>query len=75
MSSAAFASFVVLPIVVTQPGQYVTRCGEVVFIDTATLKHNFGCRGSYSTGQTEGWHRSGRLYFGQKCQNDIVRAL
>lgn len=75
MSSAAFASFVTLPVVITQPGQYRTRCGEVVSVERSSSKHNFGCQGRYSSGQTENWHRSGRLYFGQHCQNDIVQAV
>ena len=74
MSSAAFASFVILPTIIAGPGEYLTRCGERVTVNEASTKHDFGCRGRYSTGQSEGWHKSGRLYFGQTCNNDIVSA-
>jgi hypothetical protein len=72
MSAAAFASLVTLPVVIVAPGRFVTRGGQVVDVAFASEKHDFGCRGSYSTGQAEGWHKSGRLYFSQESANDIV---
>ena len=73
MTSAAFSAFVCLPTVIDAPGKYVTRCGEVVDVSRASSMHYFACAGTYSNGIIECWHRSGRLYFGQECPNDIVR--
>lgn len=72
-SRAWFAALVPLPDVIERPGAYVTRGGEVVTVHPADTKHRFGCLGRYSTGEAEGWHKSGRLYFSQVSANDIVR--
>lgn len=72
MSAAWFCAFLLKPDVIDNPGKYVTRCGEVVEVDVVSKKHDFKCRGKYSCGTAEGWHKSGRLYFGQECDNDIV---
>lgn len=66
---------VTLKTIITGIGKYKTRCGEVVSIESIHNRHNFGCRGVYSTGQTEGWHKSGRVFFGIECANDIVEVL
>lgn len=71
---AWFCSLVTLQTVITAPGRYVTRSGEEVVVAKVSDNHDFGCRGAYSGGATEGWHKSGRLYFGKTCNNDIVRA-
>lgn len=72
MSSAYFAPLVLAPTLITEPGQYLTRGGETVTIDRTSARHDFGCVGSYASGQTERWHRSGRLFAGVHSQNDIV---
>ena len=74
MASAFFCAFITLPTVIEKPGQYVTRGGEVVTIDAVSSRHDFNCKGRYSDGIRDGWHKSGRLYFGTLSQNDIVRA-
>lgn len=68
-------SFILLPTIITEPGDYITRCGERVTIYTtaAQTRAPFNCYGHYSNGTVETWHKSGRLYFGQECANDIVR--
>ncbi|MBW4656636.1 MAG: hypothetical protein KME20_26870 [Kaiparowitsia implicata GSE-PSE-MK54-09C] len=71
-SKAYFASLVLLPTIVTGPGNYVTRAGEIVTIETSTRWRDFACRGTYPNGVADGWHRSGRLYAGIECANDIV---
>lgn len=68
-------SLVTLPVVIDSPGDYVTRCGELVLIDLVSTKHNFGCVGIYASGQTDRWHKSGRLYFDVLSDNDIVSKL
>lgn len=72
MSAADFAGFVALPVVIDSPGRYLTRSGEAIEIKHASLRHDFGCRGRYTTGQTDKWHKSGRLYFSILSDNDIV---
>ena len=72
MSAAWFCPFLSLPTVITVPGQYLTRGGEVVTVESTSTRHDFNNRGTYSTGQREGWHKTGRLYFGMLSNNDIV---
>lgn len=66
------APLVTLPLIVNEPGQYRTRCGETVTVLTVSKRHDFGCLGEYANGVAEGWHRSGRLYASRECSNDIV---
>ncbi len=70
-----FAPLVTLPTIITGPGCYLTRCGEVVEIETSSTGHDFACLGTYPDDTAEGWHRSGRLYAGFECRNDIVSAV
>lgn len=72
MSSAYYAPLVCKPIVIEQPGRYVTRGGEIVTVHAVSTRNDHGCKGIYSTGQLDGWHRSGRIYAGMLSQNDIV---
>lgn len=72
MSLAYFAPFVTLPVIITGPGYYVTRSGERVHVSRVSHRHDFGCAGIYPSGQYENWHKSGRLYAGRECANDIV---
>jgi hypothetical protein len=72
MSSAYFASLVLLPVIITEPGRYRTRKGEIVTVERATRFHTFGCGGRYADDTVERWHKSGRLYAGRTCENDIV---
>lgn len=75
MTSAYFASVVNLPIIVIEPGQYVTRAGETIVITAVSMRHDFGCKGTYPNGIHESWHRSGRIFTGQECSNDIVSKI
>jgi len=68
-----FAPLVTLVTVIDAPGLYVTRAGVTVSLSSVSSRHDFGNLGSYPNGTAEGWHRSGRLYAGTQCQNDIVR--
>lgn len=73
------ASLVPLPIIIDTPGIYKTRCGELVTVCRASEKHAFACHGFYGTDTKlmtlECWHKSGRLYFGQLSDNDIVEKV
>ena len=71
ISACYYAALVVLPVVIFQPGEYITRCGEKVTVVTmggASSK----CKGSYPCAIPEAWHRSGRIYSGMLSDNDIV---
>lgn len=70
---AWLASLVWRPTIIDEPGQYVTRGGEVVTVHAVAGRGTFPCTGQYPTGQRECWHKSGRLFFGQESSNDIVR--
>jgi len=62
-----------LPVIVDEPGNYMTRAGEVVHIyqtgKSATYALNFG---NYPNGVDESWHQSGRIFCGRECNNDII---
>lgn len=73
--SNGFAHFVGLTDIIDEPGFYETRCGGIVSVHYASKRHDFGCKGQYSEGFVEGWHKSGRLYFLRESDNDIVRKL
>lgn len=66
------AFFLSFPTVITEPGRYITRSGEVVQVHDTSNAH--WKRGAYSCGTPERWNRSGRIFSGQETQNDIVRA-
>ncbi len=72
MSYAAYAQLVLLDVVITEPGDYLTRSGEVVEVFRTSSRHDHECYGRYASGQTDHWHKSGRLYFGMQSANDIV---
>ena len=75
MNPAAWSTaFILLPTIITEPGDYITRKGErvTVYTTAAQTVRPFNCYGNYSDGTQEAWHRTGRLYFGQECDNDIV---
>jgi hypothetical protein len=75
MSSAYFAPLVTLPIVITKPGEYLTRGGETVTVQVVSARNDLGCKGFYNKeGIRESWHRSGRIYSGMTSLNDIVSA-
>lgn len=67
-----FAAFITLPTIITDPGKYRTRSGEIVTVDEVSAKHNFSCRGSYPEGTEEHWHKTGRLYAHTLSPNDII---
>lgn len=75
MTSAYYVPLVLLPVIVTESGAYVTRCGETVTISSASRKHDHGCVGAYSDGTAERWHKSGRVFATRETANDIVKAL
>jgi hypothetical protein len=75
MASAYFAPLVNLPVIINGPGRYITRGGELVKVEVASWRNDFGCTGSYLNMVPEKWHRSGRIFAGMESKNDIVRAL
>lgn len=68
-------AFILLPTIITAPGEYLTRGGDKVTVYTtaANTASTFKCYGHYPDGRVETWHKSGRIYFGQECANDIVK--
>lgn len=75
MPSAYMWPLVLLPVIIKTPGQYRTRSGGTVTLDSVPSgirQHAFDCRGAYPCGTREYWHRSGRLYAGTECANDIM---
>lgn len=57
--------------IVTGPGQYLTRSGEVVTVER-TWTGILSARGHYSCGTPERWSLSGRILGGLITPNDIV---
>lgn len=74
-SACFMAPLVPLPIVIGTAGKYLTRSGEVVEITEVSRNNDLNCKGVYSTGQPDSWHRSGRLYSVQESANDIVQSV
>jgi len=75
MTHAYFAPLVLPPVVITEPGQYLTRSGERVTVESTSQKHDFGNRGYYGSADNriaESWHRSGRVSASRESNNDIV---
>jgi hypothetical protein len=64
------ANHVALPIVITEPGKYRTRCGEIVTIETV---RQYDASGRYSNQIPDTWDLSGRLYPSTLSDNDIIR--
>lgn len=64
-----------LPNIITESGKYLTRCGDLVVVNTIGHVAKFSCAGSYPDGVKELWHRSGRLYANIKSVNDIVEKI
>ncbi len=58
-----------LPVIITEPGIYLTRCGERVAV-TYVAGHR--AYGNYACGIKESWHKSGRLFPSTASTNDIV---
>jgi hypothetical protein len=63
------ATLVALPTVITGPGKYRTRSGEVV---TIVEPWRGWWRGAYPSGTPEAWDPSGRLLPFSETGNDVV---
>lgn len=64
-----------LPTIITGPGTYRTRSGEVVTIDTVPQRPSIvycDCVGRYSSGVIETWNSCGRIFTGRETNNDII---
>ena len=80
-----YLGFICLPEVIKGNGIYKTRCGELVVIDQCPempLMDGLDVGGYYMVnppGITERirdhWNRSGRMWRGQYCDNDIVEKI
>ena len=72
-ANPGFCSLIPLPTVITVPGEYRARCGDLVAITRVSTRPDFGCLGMYlDDGIVDSWHCSGRLYFGRESMFDIV---
>jgi hypothetical protein len=77
-----------LPVVITQPGDYITRSGDRATVHEVSSHTDLTCtsfgakgskwrmyRGKYRPGGYTIWHRSGRCYPLRESGSDIVGAL
>jgi hypothetical protein len=55
--------------IIEAPGQYRTRAGECVEVETLRGRWAYG---AYPDGTRESWHRSGRILPSRVTGNDIV---
>lgn len=69
-----FVQHIILPTIVTRPGRYVTRCGEVVTVERITTGLHASAYGYYSNGIEERWDACGRLLPHSLSKNDIVQS-
>lgn len=72
MKTGYMSPLMSLPIIIAGPGKYLTRCGDLVVVESFGRVANFSCVGSYPDGVKESWHRSGRLFANVISDNDIV---
>lgn len=67
-----------LPIIITKPGKYRTRCGEVVTI-TSTGRNlvweQWGAVGTFPEGIVDSWNINGRRTSMAENRHDIIEAL
>jgi predicted nucleic acid-binding protein len=71
--SIYFIPLFTLPVIINEPGEYLTRGGDRVTIDRASTRHDYGCVGSYvACGTAEKWHKSGRILATSETSNDVV---
>ncbi len=66
------AEHVTLPTIITGPGKYRTRCGEIVTIDS---EWRGSAKGRYEGDIQESWDISGRLLRWTLSSNDIIQKL
>ena len=66
-------AFITMPRIITGPGQYITRGGETITIDSMLDCRFYGAVGRYSCGTNEKWGISGRIFAGMTSNNDVVR--
>lgn len=78
MTTFIVTSFLNRPQIITKPGEYLTRCGEIVTIKGISEKRgSLGWQmawGSYADGINESWEVCGAILPSQQTQNDIVSA-
>ncbi|MFL1449248.1 hypothetical protein ACI77O_12705 [Pseudomonas tritici] len=71
--SAYYLPLMALPVVVLEPGQYMTRSGERVTVEKVSSKHDNECIGFYTdSGTAERWHKSGRILATTETGNDLI---
>lgn len=80
-----YLGFICLPELITGNGTYKTRCGELVIIDQCPempLMDGLDVGGYYTvnppgvtTPIRDHWNRSGRMWRGLYCDNDIVEKV
>ncbi len=81
LSSTSYQSYgthtLLLPRIITGPGRYLTRKGEIVTIDSLGGYADWQAAGKYSDGVDECWLVSGRIFPSADLTspNDIVRPL
>jgi len=69
------ANHVVLPTIITETGDYLTRGGEVVNITSIVPYSAYGATGTYHCNIIDHWDVSGRLYPNMISDNDIVERV
>lgn len=61
-----------LPVIITEPGKYLTRKGEVVDILTTTRRSVYKCGGNFSCGTYDYWMDNGRRWPSRENDHDVV---
>jgi hypothetical protein len=67
-------SFIVQPTIITRPGNYRTRGGEVVTIENIG-RGAYAAQGHYPNGTNERWDICGRVLPFSLSQNDILEPV
>lgn len=61
--------------IITIPGKYLSRCGDLIVITDIGSNLRFSCFGLYPDGVKDAWHTSGRLFANVESVNDIVEKV
>lgn len=67
--------FFELPEIITKPGLYRSRCGEIITvtdIGRGSVFEQWGVKGTFPEGIEEKWNVNGRRYSSQETMHDIV---
>lgn len=75
-TSSAYLNRATYPVVITEPGKYQTKGGDVVTItEVPFTAYRPVCKGTYSNGVEDHWTPSGHIFPAMDSLNDLVKKI